>query len=132
MTSIDKKEILFRARDVLFEIDSYAELAQVLEAKLYSGPSPSPIRLREGGYIPGREEELIEKINACIARLRSERNAASDLVQKAVDIINAVKGGKKRAALRYYFLCGRSAAKIAVLLDCDEKTVRRWVENPLF
>lgn len=132
MTTIDKKEILFRARDVLSEIDSYTELATVLANKLYSGPSTSPIRIHEGTHVTGREEELIDKINACIAKLRTERNTASDLIQQAVDIIDTVKGGNKRAAFRYYFLCGKSAAKIAVLLDCDEKTVRRWLESPIF
>ena len=130
MTTIDKKEILFRARDVLSELDSYTELATVLANKLYSGPSTSPIRIHEGTHVTGREEELIDKINACIAKLRTERNTASDLIQQAVDIIDTVKGGSRRAALRYYFLCGKSAAKVADILSCDESTVKRWIKDP--
>lgn len=130
MTNIDKKEILFRARDVLSEIDSYTELATVLANKLYSGPSPSPIRIHEGTHVTGREEELIDKINTCISKLRAERNTASDLIQQAVDIIDTVKGGSRRAALRYYFLCGKSAAKVADILGRDIRTVQRWVEGP--
>jgi hypothetical protein len=132
MTTIDKKEILLRARDALAEIDSYTELAQVLEAKLFSGPSPSPICIRDGAHSSDREVELIERTNRCIANLFAKRTAASNLVQKALEIIDSIHDGKKRAAYRYYYLCHKSAAKIAEALECDEKTVRRWIDAPIF
>lgn len=128
---VSKKEILIRARDVLAEIDSYSELEQVLETKLYSGPSPSPIRMREETmHTSCKEAELIDKINACITKLRVERNTARELVQRAAEIIDDVKGGDKRAALRYYFLCRKSAAKIADIIGRDIRTVQRWIESP--
>ena len=129
---IGKKDILIRARDALAEIDSYTELALVLEAKLFSGPSPSPICIRDGVRSSDREIELIERTNRCIEGLFAKRTAASNLVQSALEIIDSIKDGKKRAAYRYYYLCRKSASKIAEMLDCDEKTVRRWIDSPIF
>ena len=130
MTTLDKKEILLRARDALAEIDSYSELAQVLETKLFSGPSPSPIRFRDDSFKDSRTEQLLDEMNGCISKLRSERKSASDLVAKALEIIDTVHDGRKRAALRYYYLCHKSAAKVADILDCDESTVKRWIKEP--
>ena len=130
MTTIDKKEILLRARDALAEIDSYRELAQVLEAKLFSGPSPSPIRFRDDSYQDARTEQLLDEMNGCLSKILTERKSASDLVTKALEIIDSVHDGRKRAALRYYYLCHKSAAKVADILDCDIRTVQRWVEDP--
>lgn len=129
-TAIDKKEILMRARDVLSEIDSYSELEQTIEAKLFSGPSPSPIRFRDDSYKDSRTEQLLDDMRACIAALQNERKSAADLIKKALEIIDAVKDGRKRAALRYYYLCRKSASKIADILDCDEKTIKRWIKEP--
>ncbi len=131
LTSDDKRSILFKARDAVAEIESLEESIRVIEARLFSGPSASPIRIRDGGFDEDRVVDLVESRSGAITALRLEHRQASDAIAQASQIIGDIRNASKRAALRYYFICRKSYAYIADVLGCDISTVKRWIAGDL-
>ena len=129
LTSEEKKSILFKARDAVAELESLEESIRTIEARLFSGPSASPIRMRDGGFDEDRVVDLIESRHNTIGALRLEHRQASDAIAQATDIIKGVKLAPKRAALRYYYLCRKSCSYISDVLGCDISTVKRWISD---
>ena len=127
MTNKEKKDVLLRARDAVSEIDSLDESIRTIEARLYSGPSASPIRFRDGTFDDEKTADLIEDRHRVLDALLFERRQASDALAQASQVICEVMHAPKRAALRYYFICRKSYAYIADVLGCDLSTVKRWI-----
>lgn len=129
MTNKEKKDVLLRARDAVLEIDSLEESIRTIEARLYSGPSASPIRFRDGSFDDEKTVELLEDRHRTLDALRFEYRQVSEAIAQASQIISSTRHAPKRAALRYYYLCRKSYAYIADVLGCDERTIRRWVSD---
>lgn len=122
-----EKDILKEARYAAQELKSLDEALKTVEGRLYAIPGARTTGDISGGIDRNFKEGLMDEHGNIKQKLSIARIRASAALMRAEEIIEAVKHPQIRAALRYYYICRKAVPEIAVILQCSEKTVKRWI-----
>lgn len=124
----DQKNALRGARDSVKEIRSLQESLTEIEGRLFDAKGARSFdAATPGTYNPTEREELLDRRRELQERITAAHYRECNTLMRAEEIIEGVEKPRSRAALRYYYLCGKTVEQIAELMERSEKTVRRYL-----
>ena len=122
----EEKNVLREAREAVCELQSLDEALNVASNCLFGIPGARIGDESRGAVDPCVKEHLMDQKNNIAKNLAITRLRTSAALMKAEEVIERVKRPKIRAALRYYYVCGKSLRETARLMQRSEKTIKRW------
>ena len=124
---MDISETLSAARSAVIEIESIRDSIRSINTRLYGTPSPRFDGERGTAPSGARERNLDRKI-ALEHTLEEAKARTEDIIDQAERVIELVPNPRKRAAMRYYYICGvKSYEEVAERCCCSVSSVQRWL-----
>lgn len=123
----EERDVLKEARYAAQELRSLDETLKTVEGRLYAIPGARTHGTSAGVVDPDYKERLMDRHGEFKEKLSVARIRVSAALLKAEEIIESVEHPRIRTALRYYYICRKKPKDIADLLECDERSVKRWI-----
>lgn len=128
--SEEEKNILREARGMPSELRSLEESLTEIESRLFDAKGARRFDAgAPGTHDPDKMAEMLDRRCELEERILDARRRAADAFIRAEHIIENVGGAKKRAALRYHYLCGKTVEETAELVGVCHRTVQRYLHS---
>ena len=127
----EEKKTLRNARKEVCELQSLGEALKVVNSRLFGIPAARIADEARCTVDPCAKEQLMDRKNDIENELLKARLRTRAVLMQAEEIIERVKRPEVRAALRYYYTCGKSLRETARLVQRSEKTIKRWFYREL-